>query len=143
MEPGVAAFLIETGAETAERVSELLVEPLRKVYLVEMLPKIGEDIGKSTRWTMMLDLKRSQVQIHRRTKVLAIEETGVRVEGTDGEEALIECQNAVIAVGYRPNDQLAKSLEEAGLSVQVIGDAKAPRRAIDAIGEGFKAGWDL
>ena len=141
--PDAAAFLIETGAEDAQRVAELLVEPISNITLLEMLPKIGEDIGKSTRWTMKLDLKRSRVDIRTRTKVLSIEPEGVKVEGDDGTEDFLRCENAVIAVGYRPETALVEALKEKDLNVVLLGDAKSPRRAIDAMEEGFLFGWNL
>jgi 2,4-dienoyl-CoA reductase-like NADH-dependent reductase (Old Yellow Enzyme family)/thioredoxin reductase len=143
MKSDVAAFLIRTGAETAERVTELINEPIRQVHLVEMLPKVGEDIGKTTRWTMMLELRRSGIAIYRETKVLAIKENGVRIQSESGEEGFIECANVVVATGYRPKTGFAESLVAAGLKVQVIGDAASPRMAINAIEEGFKAAWNL
>ena len=60
-----------------------------------------------------------------------------------GREKFIECENAVVAVGYEPDRNLAQQLEGAGTDVTIIGDLKAPRRAIDAIEEGFLAGWEL
>ncbi len=138
--PEVAAFLIESDAETADRVKELLNEPVRNVYLVEMLPKIGKDIGKSTRWTMMKELARMKVDIRKKTKVLGIEAGGVRVENPEGESLLIPCENVVLSVGYKSDVALADSLTEAGFHVTMIGDAKKPRMAIDAVAEGFKAG---
>jgi len=143
MPADVAAFLIQTNAETPERVAELLVQKLREVHLIEILAKVGEDIGKSTRWTMMLDLKRSKVNMHRETRVLSIEKDGVLVEKEKDEKLLIPCDNVVIATGFQTDDTLAKSLESAGLNVKIIGDACSPRRAIDAIVEGFMSGWEL
>lgn len=137
-----AAFLIETGADTAERVAQLLIEPVRQVTIVEMLPKIGEDIGKTTRWTMMLDLKRSSVAIRKETKVIILEENGVLIE-SDKNQELLQCDNVVIATGYKPENSFAKTLEEAGLTVKILGDAKSPRRAIEAVEDGFLAAREL
>ncbi len=141
--PELAAFLIESGAEQAERVKELLSEPVRKVYLVEMLPKIGQDIGKSTRWTMMKDLGRMHVDIRKKTKVLGLEAGGVRVEISENESELIACENIVLAVGYKADSALPDALTDAGFHVTVIGDAKKPRMAIHAVAEGFKTGLSV
>lgn len=140
--PETAAFLIETHADTADHVATILNEPIFKVHLVEMLPKIGEEIGKSTRWTMMLELRRLKVNIHKHTKVISIEKNGVNVETPDGEQ-FIQCVNVVNATGFRIENSLAEKLIEQGFEVKIIGDAKQPRRAIDAIAEGFKTGWNL
>ena len=141
--PEAAAFLIETGAESPEMVAKMLTEKIRNVSIIEMLDKVGEDIGKSTRWTMMLDLKRSKVDILNKTRVLAIDKKGVLVKDENQEQSLIECENVVVATGYKVDNSLADSLANQGLKVHVIGDAKSPRRAIDAIEEGFTVAWNL
>ncbi len=141
--PEMAAFLMETKAEAPDRVAKMLSQEMRKVYIVEMLDKIGEDIGKSTRWTMMLDLDRSKVDIRKKTKVLSIEENGIVVEDDKGGTSVIECKNVVVATGYKTDGALADNLEKERIKVSVIGDAQSPRRAIDAIEDGFKLGWNL
>ncbi len=42
-----------------------------------------------------------------------------------------------------PNDSLAAALEEAGVAVQVVGDAYAPRGPLEAVAEGHRAGLAL
>ncbi|MCL4233720.1 MAG: FAD-dependent oxidoreductase [Deltaproteobacteria bacterium] len=141
--PEIAAFLIESKAESAERVKDLLNRPVRAVAIVEMLAKVGEDIGKSTRWSMMQDLKRLRVDVRKKTKVLSIEADGVRVQSPESIEELLPCKNVVIAVGHVAENALVERFSAAGLPVQAIGDAKTPRRAIDAIEDGFQAAWAI
>ena len=43
------------------------------------------------------------------------------------------------AAGFKPNDQLEDALEEIYDDVTVIGDAKAPRKILTAIHEGYHA----
>jgi len=56
---------------------------------------------------------------------------------------LIPCKNAVVAVGLKSENALAEKLQADGLNVEIVGDAKKPRRAIEAVEEGFRAGWKI
>lgn len=135
--PEVAAFLLASGAETPERVKELLTKPRRAVHVCDLLPSIGKDIGKTTRWTILQEVQRFGIAVHTNTSVVEIAADGVRIRTENGEESLIPCGTVVMAVGYRSRDTLAKELTTAGIAVHVVGDAKAPRKVMDAVHEGF------
>jgi 2,4-dienoyl-CoA reductase-like NADH-dependent reductase (Old Yellow Enzyme family) len=49
----------------------------------------------------------------------------------------------VLALRRAPRDELAADLREAGLDVHVIGDARSPRRAAEAIYDGERVGREL
>ncbi len=49
----------------------------------------------------------------------------------------------VLAVGTTPVDELSERLRNMGFPVFVIGDAKEPRRATEAIYEGVKLALDI
>jgi len=49
----------------------------------------------------------------------------------------------VMAVGARANRELADALQDAPFEVHVIGDAVRPRKALEAIQEGFKVGLEV
>ncbi|MDR1903923.1 MAG: hypothetical protein LBQ88_16770 [Treponema sp.] len=50
----------------------------------------------------------------------------------------------VLAVGQKPYGlELIKEIKKAGYKVTVLGDAKKPRKFIDATREGFYAGLDI
>jgi 2,4-dienoyl-CoA reductase (NADPH2) len=135
--PEVAAFLLVNNAETPERVKELLTRAQRKITVCDLLPGIAQDMGKTTRWTIMQDLRRHGVELRTRTEVVCVEERGVRVKSADGVEDFLECGTVVVAVGYKANNALAQEMEKAGLNVKVIGDAVTPRKIMEAIHEGF------
>ena len=140
LDPEVACFLMTTGAETYEHVGQMLSRCERNITIVEMLPRIGQDIGKTTRWTMLQDLSRYGIRLLTGTTAKAIDAAGVTVGREDGSEETIPCDCVVVAVGFRTDDALAASLEGSGYDVQVIGDAKQSRRVIDAVREGFDVG---
>ncbi len=58
----IGIFLLKYKAVTLENLFEFLKAP-RKITILEMLPKIGKDIGKSTRWTVMQELRDKKVEV--------------------------------------------------------------------------------
>ncbi len=135
--PEVAAFLLKNDAESPERVKELLTTTRRRITVVDLLPKLAGDMGKTTRWTIMQEMNRYGVITLPKTEVVALDERGVTVRREDGGESVLACQTVVLAVGYRPRHELATALEAQGLAVFTIGDAKTPRKVGDAVHEGF------
>lgn len=138
--PEVAAFLLVNDAETPERVKQLLTTARRDIHVVDLLPSIAADMGKTTRWTILQDLQRFGVQTHTGVTVTEIGVAGVTLTDAEGNERRIDCGTVVVAAGYRSRTELAAALEDAGLPVKVVGDAVAPRNVGEAIHEGFLAG---
>jgi len=138
--PGDALkFLLVNRAEAPEDLYELVSRGTKEVILVEMVDKIGEDIGRSTRWVMMQDAERAGIRMMTAAKVLEITETGLQVETADGVEE-IPADTVVLAVGARSYHPLKETLERQGIPFQVVGDARSPAKAFDAIHQGFAAG---
>ena len=135
-------FLLIHNVEEPEELRRLAIHGVNKVTLVEMLPKIGKDIGKSTRWTMMQDLTRYGIETLKKTKVLEINDQGVAVE-IDGEKQTIPADYVVMAVGAKPYNPLEESLKEAGLDVHVVGDARKIGLCFDAVHSGHKTGVSI
>ena len=105
--------------------------------MIEMLPRLGADIGFSTRWVELSLLRRYGVKAKTHCKAVQITPEGVMIE-SDGATALIACDTIVLAVGTRNMNVLAGEMP-AGMHVITIGDALKPRKAFDAIREGFAA----
>lgn len=49
----------------------------------------------------------------------------------------------VLALGARPRDTLSAAARERGIESRTVGDARQPRRALEAIAEGFQAGREV
>lgn len=112
-----------------------------KVSVVEMKDNIGADLGSLRKITVMMKMKQLQVELKSACKVNDLNEAGIVLE--NGE--IIPCDHVVYAVGSKPLDctALTKACEECGIPYQIIGDAKAARRALNAIEEGYYAAMEV
>jgi 2,4-dienoyl-CoA reductase (NADPH2) len=126
-------------AESPEVIDRLMVRGSHPVTVLEMLPKVGRDIGRSTRWVVMGKLERFGVQIKTGIKVLSIEKGRVRISDQSGEQDE-PADTVVLAAGVRPEDGLARELGSRGIEVKLIGDAAGPGNMLQAISSGFEAG---
>jgi 2,4-dienoyl-CoA reductase (NADPH2) len=104
-----------------------------------MIDKMGKDIGKTTRWSILQDLSRKGIKILTTTRALEITKTGIQVE-TDDQANEIPADTIVLAVGVSSNNPLQAVLEKKGLPFQVAGDAGRVGLAFDAVHQGFAAG---
>lgn len=127
------------GVETAT----FLAEEGRDVTVVEMLDRCGADIGQSSRWVILKDAASAGVKTVRSCRVSKIIEDGVVTE-TAEEQRVFPADTVVIAVGSRAEDGLWKLLADEGMLEEIefhkIGDCVKPRKAYDAIHEGFEVG---
>lgn len=129
-------FLFLYNAEDTETLRELSTRGIKNIRIIEMLDRLGSDIGFTTRWVELGMLRMHGVK--GATGVMAKEITpeGVVVERS-GKQEFMPCDTVVLAVGTTPVNSLKVVLEPMGMEVRLIGDAKKPRKAFDAIREGF------
>jgi 2,4-dienoyl-CoA reductase (NADPH2) len=139
LSPEVFHFLASNRAESMETLTELLNKGSKEVTVVEMIKKAGKDIGLTTRWTIMAELKRLGVTVMTGTKAVGIRADGLEIEREDG-PGFLKADSVVMAVGSRAESSLAKELEGLASEFYVIGDAREPRKALEAIREGFEVG---
>jgi 2,4-dienoyl-CoA reductase (NADPH2) len=135
-------FLLLNKAEPPDALIDMASHGTKKVVLIEMIDKLGKDIGRSTRWGMLQDLARFGIQSDVQTRALEITKTGVRVD-RNGTVEEIPADTVVIAAGAKPYNPLKDLLEETGISCQVAGDASGVGTAFDAVHQGFAAGREI
>jgi len=140
--PEVLHFLISHRAESMETIERLLNKGNKEVRVVEMTKKAGQDLGSSTRWTVVAELQRLGVEILTGARAVEITEAGLIVE-KEGGRHLLPADTVVVAAGSRAEDKLAGELEPVVPEIHVVGDARTPRNALEAIHEGFLAGLKI
>ena len=117
------------GLETAE----FLATQSKNVTVVEMLEDVAKDMGFIRKVQTMQYVSQEGIKVMVNTKCLEIKDNSVVVERSDVVEELKDVDTAVIAVGCKSVNTLEAYLKESGLQCYVVGDAKKPGKALDAI----------
>lgn len=136
--PEVVHFLMVHKAESPDTIEDLLNHGNKEVCVVEMTRKVGQDIGTSTRWTVMAELKRLGVKIISGARAIEVTGDGLKIQKEVRQE-LLAADSIVMATGSKSENALA-GLKDLVPELYVIGDAKKPRNALEAIREGFLMG---
>jgi len=142
-----ALFIAKQGPMTAESAvflalggaldAEAAVNMTRKgpqVTILEMLERIGQDMGPTTRASVRFALRLHDVKVVTKAKASRITEAGVVYE-RDGKEELAEADTVVIATGSKSETALYDALHGALPEVYRIGDCVKARTACEAIEE--------
>ncbi len=132
-------FLLVNRAEDPEVLYELATRGTKNIVVLEMIAKMGKDIGKTTRWGILQDLARNGIQTRAATKALEITATAVKVE-IDGNIEEIPADTVILAAGAEPYNPLAEVIEQKGIPYEVVGDAGQVAMAFDAVHQGYNAG---
>jgi 2,4-dienoyl-CoA reductase (NADPH2) len=140
--PEVLHFLVANRAESWETLERLVNSGNKHVTVVEMMKKAGQDIGTSTRWTVMMELGRLGVTILTNTKALGIKPEGVEIEKRQNCD-LLPADSVVIAAGAESVNSLLDEIGDLVPEIYTIGDAREPRNALEAIKEGFLTGLKI
>ena len=133
-------FLMVNQAEPLEELFGLAVTGTKEVTLIEMIDRIGQGLGKTTRWTLLQDLERTSVKVMPATKALEISPEGVVVETADGGRQEIPADTVVLGVGSQPYHPLANIVEKLKIPYTSVGDADQVATVFEAIHSGFRAG---
>ena len=142
LSPEVLHFLVANRAESWETLEGLVNRGNKHVTVVEMMKRAGEDIGSSTRWTVMMELRRLGVTILTGATAVRIRPEEVEIEKGQKRD-LLPAESVVIAAGAEPENSLVDELVDLVPKIYTIGDAKAPRNALEAIKEGFLTGLKI
>ncbi len=135
-----AFFLIKYGVD-CEATLSLLRKAGANITIVERLPRIGRDIGATTRWIVTGQLEKYGIEVLTDSEVTEITEAGIVIV-KDTARSHLRADSIVLAAGYRSDQSLLEPLSECqgGPEVYTIGDCVEPRKALEAIHEGFEIG---
>jgi len=134
------------GCETADFLAETGDNPFvgrTSVTVVEKTDEVAMDMAGQARSLLMERLREKGVRILVGTTVREIRKEGVVVERDGSREFLGGVDLVVLALGAAPVDELSEGIGGLVPEVYVIGDARRPRRILDAISEGAEAGMRI
>ncbi len=138
--PGDAVAIVGAGGIGVDVAHRLAHEGGPAITLMRRGGRIGEGIGRSTRWVALDALRRAGVRTLTGVEYVAIEPGGLRI----GDET-IPADSVVIAAGQEREDALAGLLERLGLEHVVVGGARHAGEldAVRAFAEGREAALAL
>jgi 2-enoate reductase len=101
-----------------------------------MLPRIVPTMNAATRNCLVKELTDGGAVIIPGARVTALGPGRVTYVKDGGEETA-EVETVVVAVGGQPLDGLYQALQDQVMDLHVIGDARTPRKIMEAVREGF------
>ena len=122
----------EVGMETAE----MLSDAGKKVTIVEMLPRIGEQMVMEAFNYISDKLEKHKVEILTSACVMEITGSSVIVSDKDGKTRTISADTVIIATGAKPNKKVADALSCLAREVYLAGDCTVPGNIRSAIHQG-------
>ncbi|MCX6007401.1 MAG: FAD-dependent oxidoreductase [Chloroflexi bacterium] len=123
-------------------ISLMLVGQGKKVTIVEMLRKVGMDIGPTERFITITLLKQNGVGLQPETKAIEIVEDGVKAV-TNGETRLFQADTIILAAGMKPCNKLASHLAGKVAGLYTIGDCVEPKRIGEAIKSAYRTALNI
>lgn len=127
------------GCETADFLSLYGKE----VTIVEMLPELASDMAMGPRDLLLERLRQSQVVALTSATIVEIIADGVVAEHEGHRDTIGGMDTIVLALGVTSVNELADAIKDKGPEVQVIGDAKTPGKALEAIAAGAEVGRNI
>ena len=127
------------GVELADELSEKGMD----ITIVEMLDRIVPDEELITRRILTSRLRQKSVKVLTRHKIERFVENGAITIDKDNKEILIPADYIILALGSIKYNPLEKDLKNHIPYCYVIGDAKDPRKIMDAVHEGFLTGHQI
>jgi len=130
----------EVGCETADYAGE---QGARQITLIEMRKAIALDMIRWNREFLLERLQAHGVRILTLATVREILDDGVVFTRNGKEESIRGADSIVVAMGARAVNDLAEKLKDKVQEIHVIGDAKTPRRALEAIHEAYEIAREI
>ncbi len=140
--PETLHFLFAYEAVSPERLREVMFQGSSKVTVFEMLPRIGQDVGKSTRWILFDNLKRYKISVKTGAKVTSIRNGIVKFQ-KDGQEQQMQFDNVILASGSQSVPGMSADIKKMGYPFATVGDGVRPGKLNEAIHGGFLAAINI
>ena len=115
-----------------------------KVTVLEMRETVAIDSAYLHREALLLEIAKNEDSISLKTemKCTSITDKGVFALNSEGDELFFPADTVIVAAGMRSREGL-QSLRDCAQDFLVIGDAKKPRRVLEAVRAGYDAGMHI
>ena len=141
--PGGKTIVLGGGLLGCE-IGEFLAGKGEKVVIVEVLDEIAKEAPVSLRWPLLDSLeKEERLEMLTGVKDEEIVDGGLALTDSEGRRRTIRADRIVTAVGARPDENLAKAIQNQFPEVYTVGDCVKPGRIWDATHEGYALGMNI
>ena len=135
-----AKVVVWGGRQTGLHVAELLASQGKEVTVVEEDRRIGRDVPAFDVIGFRRRMPKEGIKALTSSTIKEIRRGEVLVNTEGQAEKSISADSVVVAKGLSPNKQLWQALAGQSYELYIIGDALSPRKAINAIADGFRVG---
>ena len=134
-------FLTFYKALESEVALKMFHEGRNQVTVLEMLPKLGTALGKTTKWVLLDKCDALGVKLISGANIQEIgEDYVVYKDAADKEQVINEVDYVYHATGVEPKDSLYKEIKALNIPVEKIGDVRKPETVMEAVSRGYKIG---
>jgi pyruvate/2-oxoglutarate dehydrogenase complex dihydrolipoamide dehydrogenase (E3) component len=129
------------GGRVGLELAEYLKNDNNEITIVEMLDKMGRDLGDSFRFATLNRLRDIGIKFMVNTRLEKINGSHVTVSNS-GDLQELDADSIVLAIGAVSNKDVC-AVVDGKIKTYCIGDCKKPRNILEAIAEGAKLGRQL
>jgi pyruvate/2-oxoglutarate dehydrogenase complex dihydrolipoamide dehydrogenase (E3) component len=131
------------GGQVGCEVADFLLGQGKKITVLEMREKVAADMQERARKILLDQLIRGGVEILAQALVTDILESEIRYETGGLKQRMKNIDQVILALGTASERTLLDRMGEIGVPVFSIGDCVRPRKAIEAIREGFDLALEI
>lgn len=127
------SVLVLGGGSVGCEVADYLLSLQKKVTIVELLDELAKDAESSQRFFLLQRLKEGAVETYLKARIVEVLPDGAVCDRGGQVLELRGYDTVVSALGYVPDDRLLANMPDGVTEVYVVGDAKTPGDALQAI----------
>ena len=114
----------------------------KRVTVIEEGDHFAPDMGPIGRFDLLNSLKKRGVEVFKQARLVRATNSQAEILIKDKEHG-IKGDFSIVSVKQVVNNRFSKEIENTGLPCHFIGDALRPRKALEAIEEGYGAGMKI
>jgi len=120
----------------------LLSSNAKSVHVFEKGKSLGKDLGRTSRWVIMKNLRERGVELHKNTEVKQITHEYV-VLTENVKKQLFSADTVVLATEPYPRLRLADKLRAKGIELEIIGSAERKMNLLETVHRAFQFASEL